>query len=331
MANILVTGGAGFIGSHLCKALHNNGHNPIVFDNLSRGHRHNVKWGPLIEGDLHDYEKLRTVLEDHDIEAVVHLAAYAYVGESVENPQLYFENNVCGSVLLFEAMKDSKVRNLVFSSSCATYGESIQPIIDESHPQLPINPYGLSKLMVENILRKYQAEQSLKPCCLRYFNAAGSDPELEIGEEHDPEPHVIPNIIAAHLHGNEVCINGDDYPTPDGTCVRDFIHVMDLADAHILIVNQQLNEKEVDFAYNVGVGQGYSIKELIDEVSKQTGTRTPIHVGPRRPGDPASLVADSSHFYQRFQWQPQRSDLPTLIKDALAWMKKKSMAQDPGQ
>ena len=321
MVNILVTGGAGYIGSHACKALKKQGHNPVTFDNLSRGFKKSVQWGPLVEGNLQDFDKLKKTMEDHKIEAVLHFAAYAYVGESIAFPEMYFDNNVKGSVLLFEAMKEAGVKTLVFSSTCATYGEAQSEVINESHPQNPINPYGLSKLMIEKMLVKYGEKYDFNFCGLRYFNASGADPDLEIGECHDPEPHIIPNIIRAGLNGEAMKIFGNDYPTPDGTCIRDFIHVTDLAQAHVLVLENLLNQKTTQSFYNLGNTQGYSLLELIKKTEEILEKSIPFEVTQRRQGDPAKLIGASDLFLKDFKWERKHSDLETILKTSIAWTK----------
>ncbi len=323
MAQILVTGGAGYIGSHVCKALKNAGHSPVSYDNLSRGFAHAVKWGPLVEGDVRDVEKLKKSLQDFSIEGVIHLAAYAYVGESVENPKMYFENNVDGMALLLEALQETGTQNLVFSSSCATYGESQKALIDEDHPQAPINPYGLSKLMGEKMLLQFRNDLGHRACGLRYFNAAGADPDLEIGENHDPEPHLIPNLIRTAQQGGFFQIFGSDYDTPDGTCVRDFIHVSDLADAHVLCLEKLLNEKNGEGFYNLGCGEGYSLLQVANSVNQVLNKNCEIQFLPPREGDPARLVCDSQLFRDEFQWIPKHSSLEKMIQTASEWEIKK--------
>ena len=322
MANILVTGGAGYIGSHVCKALSKAGHTPITYDNLSRGFKKSVKWGPLVQGDLHDFEKLKKTLHDHKIQAVMHFAAFAYIRESVENPQMYFQNNVDGSIMLLEAMRERGVKNIVFSSTCATYGEAQTDVIDESHPQNPINPYGLSKLMVEKILIKYQKEYGFNFCGLRYFNAAGADPELEIGESHDPEPHIIPNIIKAGLQKTTLSIFGNNYPTPDGTCVRDFVHVSDLAQAHVLVLEKLLSQQEIKAFYNLGNSRGYSLLELLKSTEKILNQPVSYEIKENRPGDPAKLVGCPDLFIKDLSWQQDHSSLDQIIQTAINWYKK---------
>ncbi len=322
MKKILVTGGAGYIGSHTCKALHRKGFLPVSYDNLCRGHRSAVRWGPLIEGDLHDHAKLTEVLKTENIDAVLHFAAFAYIQESVENPQMYFQNNVEGSILLFEAMAQAGVKKIIFSSTCATYGESKQALIDENHPQNPINPYGLSKLMVETILQKYKELGVMDFCALRYFNGAGADPELEIGETHNPEPHLIPSLIQKVLDGEPLTINGKSYPTADGTCVRDFIHVADLANAHVLALEALLEQRHQRSFYNLGSQQGYSLLEIAAAIGESLGTSPTLEFHPPRSGDPARLVGDAQRFKEEFHWQPKHSDLNTMIDTAVRWQKR---------
>lgn len=323
MANILVTGGAGYIGSHTCKALSRAGHRPISYDNLSRGHRSAVQWGPLVVGDLLDFEKLKKILIEQEIEAVIHFAAYAYVKESVENPEMYFENNVYGSLMLFEAMKEAGVQNIVFSSSCATYGESQTNLITETHSQMPINPYGLTKLMTERMLNKYHQLGELDYCALRYFNAAGADPDLDIGESHDPEPHLIPTFIQKVLHKEALPIFGDQYPTPDGTCIRDFIHVTDLAEAHVLTVEKLVKKTNQHQFYNLGTSQGYSLKEVAMTIGRMLNCDVELEMKEARAGDPARLVGDASRFHGEFLWHPKNSTLEKIVEDARAWTEHK--------
>ncbi len=319
MANVLVTGGAGYIGSHACKALARAGHTPIAYDNLCRGHRSSVQWGPLVVGDIHDPELLSQTMKAKQVTAVLHFAAFAYIKESVEQPQMYFNNNVMGTALLCEAMIEAGVRDLVFSSTCATYGESKNKKISESHPQNPINPYGLSKLMVEKMLEKYQALGLLNFCALRYFNAAGADPDLEIGESHDPEPHLIPNLIVRGLSAAPMILNGDDYPTPDGTCIRDFIHVTDLAQAHVLTLEKLLKQEEQQNFYNIGSGRGWSLLEVAQTIAQLLNVETKIEFAPRRLGDPAVLVGDPSQFLNDFSWHPEHTDIKKVLTNAIQW------------
>ena len=263
-ARILVTGGAGYIGSHVCKTLATAGYLPVVYDNLVYGHPRAVRWGPLEQGDLLDRQRLDEVIARHRPEAVLHFAAYAYVGESVEDPDKYYRNNVAVSLTLLEAMRGHGIGKLVLSCTCATYGVPRTIPIPEHHLQAPINPYGASKLMVERMLRDFEHAYGLRSVALRYFNAAGADPDTEIGEDHDPETHLIPLVLDAALGKRpSITVFGDDYDTPDGTCIRDYIHVTDLADAHVLAL-EYLEDGGISTAYNLGNGRGFSVRELID-------------------------------------------------------------------
>jgi UDP-glucose 4-epimerase len=323
LANVLVTGGAGFIGSHVCKALSLAGHGVVVVDDLSRGHSGAVRYGELVTGRVHDYPLLFNILRDRSVDAVIHLAAFAYVEESTRIPEVYFENNVNGTYWLLEAMLAAGVNQIVFSSSCAVYGEAIEAKIKESHPCRPINPYGLSKLMCEKMVQQ-QHSQGIESICLRYFNAAGADPEGELGEDHEPEPHIIPNLIRAALGGHGVSVFGLDYPTQDGSCVRDFIHVWDLAQAHVLALEQLLKRKtQGRTIYNLGTGRGHSLLELISATEEVCQLSLKWEGRDRRAGDPPRLVADASLFKQDFGWQPQLSDLKTMIQHSLNWERKK--------
>ena len=319
---ILVTGGAGYIGSQVCKALFKAGFVPITYDNLSRGNKWAVKWGPLIKGDLLNLEHITWVLEEYKPSAVLHFAAFAYVGESVENPQLYFKNNVMGTLNLLESMLKNSINIFVFSSSCAIYGDPVQIPIDENHPKNPVNPYGLSKLMVENILQSYDRAFSLRSFSLRYFNAAGADKEKEIGEWHDPETHLIPNVLSTAMgKRDKVDIFGDDYDTKDGTCIRDYIHVTDLANAHILALEILLKGHKTDFV-NLGTGCGYSVKQVVDICEKVSNKKINVNIIDRREGDPAVLVASHKKASEVLAWQPVR-DLETQVRDAWNWSNEK--------
>ena len=320
--NILVTGGAGYIGSHVCKALAAEGFVPITYDNLSRGNRWAVKWGPLEEGDIADGTRVRSVLEKYRPMALMHFAAYAYVGESVERPTLYYENNFAGAVRLLTAVADFQVLPVVISSTCATYGLPEHIPMSEDHPQRPINPYGRSKLFVEQFLADLSVANGLPWLALRYFNAAGADPGGEVGEEHDPETHLIPLAIRAALTGAVVPIFGSDYDTPDGTCVRDYIHVSDIADAHVLGLHHLLRG-QVSCALNLASARGYSVKEVIATAEKVCGTSIRTQMEPRRPGDPAKLIGDSRRARAVLEWQPKRSELSAQISDAWNWMKRR--------
>ena len=292
---ILVTGGAGFIGSHACKALAAAGFRPVVFDNLSMGHRHAVKWGPLVVGDVGDAEALRRVFGDYSIAGVLHFAASAYVGESVGVPLRYYRNNVATTMTLLEVMVEAGVPPLVFSSSCATYGTPTEVPIPVSHEQRPINPYGWTKLMGEQMIRDAGHAHGLRSVILRYFNAAGADPDGDLCEEHDPETHLIPLAIDAALGRRPpLRIFGTDYPTPDGTCIRDYIHVSDLADAHVAALRELLGGGASRIR-NLGTGRGHSVREVVEAVGRAAGMPVPTEMHPRRAGDPAELaaVADS--------------------------------------
>lgn len=313
---ILVVGGAGYIGSHTAKHLYQSGHEIVALDNLSRGHRWAVRWGTLEEVDLLDPPSLSAALKRHRPDAVMHFAAFALVGESVREPGLYYRNNLVGSINLLEAMREAQVNRLVFSSTCATYGNPTTPTLAEDHPQNPVNPYGQSKLMVERVIEDYRQAYGLKACCLRYFNAAGCDPEGETGEVHDPETHLIPCIFNALLQGTPLQLYGNDYPTPDGTCVRDYIHVLDLASAHRLALEQLEKARP---AYNLGTGRGYSVREVISVVERVTGRTVKVQECPRRPGDPPSLVADGSRARQELGWEPRQSDLEAIVATAWKW------------
>jgi len=316
---ILVTGGAGYIGSHTCKALAASGYLPVVVDNLSTGHRWAVRWGPLVEADIADKRRMAETIERFRPKAVIHFAAHAYVGESIQKPREYFDNNVARTLSLLDVLLDSGVDKIVFSSSCATYGIPDELPIAEDHAQRPINPYGDSKLFVEKILGWYASAYGLSYTCLRYFNAAGADPDGEIGEDHTPETHLIPLVIGAALgQAPSLEIFGTDYDTPDGTAVRDYVHVSDLADAHVRAVERLLAGGD-NIALNLGSGHGYSIREVVAAVEAISGTRVPAVDGPRRPGDPAALVADPRSAQAVLGWSPGKSDLETIVQTAWDW------------
>ena len=317
--NILVTGGAGYIGSHTAKALARSHYCPIVMDDLSTGHAHNVKWGPLIRASLSDTAVVRSVLKDYKIEAVIHFAGSALVAESLVRPLSYFQNNVGGTLSLLEAMLDVGVKKVVFSSTCATYGLPLAVPITEDQPQKPINPYGDSKLVVERVLEWMGLAEQLRWVALRYFNAAGADPEGELGEEHGHETHLIPLAIGAALGQRPpVQIFGTDYPTPDGTAIRDYIHVADLASAHIRAL-EYLGRGEESHAINLGTGSGTSVLEVIRAVKVFGGQAVPTQTAPRRIGDPPILVASPELARRLLQWEPSYSSLETLIKTAWRW------------
>jgi UDP-arabinose 4-epimerase len=316
---ILVTGGAGYIGSHAAKALARAGYEPVTYDNLGRGHRAAVRWGPLVVGDLADRALLADTMRRHKVAAVMHFAAFAYVGESVSEPALYFRNNVANSLNLLEAMEETGVRHIVFSSTCATYGLPEKMPIAEDAPQRPVNPYGESKLMIERMLHWLGGARGLRHAALRYFNAAGADPEGEIGEDHDPETHLIPLVLAAAL-GKRAAIDifGTDYPTPDGTAIRDYIHVQDLADAHVLALGHLLKGGN-SVALNLGTGAGHSVRAVIDAAERVTGRSIPRREAARRAGDPPTLVADARRAKAALGWTPKLSGLDDIIASAWAW------------
>lgn len=320
MSNILVTGGAGYIGSHVVRELRRQGYQPIVYDNLQTGHRKAVKDIPLIEGDLSDLKKLRETFQTYTFYAVMHFAADCLVGESVNNPLKYFNNNVKNSLQLIEVMDDFNIKNIVFSSSAAVYGEPNLVPIPEEHPCLPTNPYGESKLIFERILHAFHHSNKLNYVSLRYFNAAGADPEGELGEDHSLETHLIPLVLKAALTGDPVQIFGTDYGTPDGTCIRDYIHVTDLSHAHILAL-QKLEQGQNSGIYNLGNGNGYSVKEVIEMARKVTGNRIISIESMRRPGDPARLVASSDRIKKELGWTPKYPDLEKIIETAWRWHK----------
>jgi UDP-arabinose 4-epimerase len=317
--NILVTGGAGYIGSHACKALAKAGFTPIAYDSLVYGHREAVRWGPLIEADLADRARLAETLRHHEIAAVMHFAAFAYVGESMTKPELYFNNNVVNTIGLLDVMLAAGVRHIVFSSTCATYGTPDTVPITEETPQRPVNPYGETKLMIERALHWYGQAHGMTYAALRYFNAAGADPDGEIGEHHDPETHLIPLILdAAQGKRAEIDIFGTDYPTPDGSAVRDYIHVQDLAEAHVAAITH-LTAGGASIALNLGTGSGHSVREVIDAAERITGRRIPRRETGRRPGDPAALVADAGKARRTIGWTAKVSDLDSIIATAWRW------------
>jgi UDP-glucose-4-epimerase GalE len=316
---ILVTGGAGYIGSHACKALAMAGYTPVAYDNLVYGHREAVRWGPFIEADLADTARLAEALRHHDIAAVMHFAAFAYVGESMTKPQLYFRNNLVNTLGLLDAMREAGVRHIVFSSTCATYGTPERMPITEDTPQRPVNPYGESKLMVERALHWYAGAYGVAYAALRYFNAAGADPEGEIGEAHDPETHLVPLILDAALGKRpQIDIFGTDYATPDGTAIRDYIHVQDLAEAHVAAIRHLLAGGE-SLQLNLGTGSGHSVREVIAAAERITGRPIPRRETGRRPGDPPALVADPGRAKALLGWSARMSDLETIISTAWAW------------
>lgn len=316
--SILVTGGAGYIGSHTAKVLAASGHTPVVVDNFVYGHEWAVKWGALERGNLGDSTFLESVFSRHSIDAVIHFAAFAYVGESMTEPRKYFQNNTVTTLNLLDAMVARGVKTFVFSSTCATYGVPTHVPIDETHLQTPVNPYGESKLMVEKILRWYGEAYGLKSVALRYFNAAGADPDGEIGEDHDPETHLIPLVIdAARGMRPPVRVFGTDYPTPDGTAIRDYIHVTDLATAHVGALDY-LKKGGATTAINLGTGVGRSVREVIQTVETVSGRTVPTEMSPRRAGDPPALVANPKKAKDVLGWTA-RYDLATIIEHAWKW------------
>lgn len=319
--NILVTGGAGYIGSHVTKKLNGIGHHVVVFDNLVKGHREAVLTAKFVKGDLADKKLLNEVMQSEEIEAVVHLAAHSIVGESMEKPGKYFQNNLSNGLNLLEVMVSNNVAYLVFSSTAAVYGEPQEVPITEDHPTNPASTYGDSKLFFEKILERYQQIHGLKYVSLRYFNAAGADHSGEIGEAHSPETHLIPIVLQKALGiRDKLYIFGDDYPSRDGSCIRDYIHVEDLADAHILALDGLLDGMDSRI-YNLGNGEGYSVKEVIETASALIGKEIEAEIGPRRAGDPAVLVASSQKIREELGWKPKYAALETIIETAWKWHK----------
>lgn len=322
MKNILVVGGAGYIGSHACKELFKQGYNPIVFDNLIYGHKDFVKWGEFVLGDLNNIDQIRLVFERYKIDALMHFAAFAYVGESVTNPQKYYQNNVVATLNLLNVMKEYNVGKFIFSSTCATYGNPEYLPIDEKHPQNPINPYGMSKLMVENILKDYSTAYDFRFVSLRYFNASGCDIDGEIGEFHDPETHLIPLVLDAALGKRDsIKVFGTDYDTKDGSAVRDYIHVVDLANAHILALQYLLQGGKSEI-FNLGNGIGFSVNEVIECVKNVTALTFKVDYVDRRAGDPAVLIGSSEKINSMLGWRPNYHKLDDIISSAWEWHKK---------
>ena len=315
---MLVTGGAGYIGSHACKALQRAGYRPVVYDSFAAGHRQAVKFGDLEEGDVGDVGAVRAAIARHRVIAVMHFAAFLDVGESVRDPVRYYRNNVGGTLSVLEAMAAEGVTNFVFSSTCATYGEPIETPIAESHPQNPINSYGETKLAVERALPHFERAYGIHSMALRYFNAAGADPEGELGEDHSPEIHLIPRALAAATGGAGLQVFGDDYPTPDGTCLRDYVHVTDLADAHIRALDAVVETKR-SRAYNLGTGHPHSVRDVIETVEKVTARPVTRTVAPRRAGDPAVLYAAAHKAQRELHWTPKLASLDTIVATAWEW------------
>ncbi|MEY3218856.1 MAG: hypothetical protein RIT27_213 [Pseudomonadota bacterium] len=322
MAKILVVGGAGYIGSHMVKQLLRANHHTVVFDNLSTGYRDAVVGGEFVLGDLANRETLKQLFEQHRFDGVMHFASFIQVGESVSNPAKYYQNNVSNTLNLLDAMVEHQVKKLIFSSTAAIFGEPQYIPLDEQHPKQPINPYGLSKWIIEQILQDYDRAYNLKSVCLRYFNAAGADPDGEIGERHKPETHLIPLILqTASGRREKITIYGEDYETPDGTCIRDYIHVVDLCDAHLLAL-EQLLKGAPSAVYNLGNGAGFSVRQVIDTTRQITGREIKIEIGGRREGDPARLVADASRAVVALRWKPRYADLQTIVANAWQWEQK---------
>ena len=321
---ILVLGGAGYIGSHTCKYLSKLGHTVIVYDNLSTGHLEFVKWGEFIYGDIRDYAHIRKTIHQYNPDGLIHFAASASVAESVVDPGSYYENNVLGSLRVMEALRDEGVRPLVVSSSAAVYGLPLDTPIAEQMPLNPINPYGRTKMIMELMLHDFANTHKLPWMALRYFNAAGADPELEIGEWHTPETHLIPNVLNAILNPSQpIKVFGNDYPTPDGTCIRDYIHVWDLAKAHFLAL-EYLNNHRPSLALNLGTGQGTSIQEIIATAEAVTNKSVPYVISPRRPGDPSQLIASADNATKILNWTPEYTSPEKIITTAWQWACHKS-------
>ena len=316
---VLVTGGAGYIGSHACKALAAAGYEPIVYDNLGRGHRWAVKWGPLEEGDISDTPRVMEVIERHQPAALMHFAAYTYVGESVTDPLLYYRNNVAASAALIDAVVKTNAMPIVFSSTAAIYGIPQTIPIPEDQPAAPVNPYGFTKHVIERMLTDTDRACGVRSVSLRYFNAAGADPAGEIGEAHDPETHLIPLVLAAAKNGTSVSIFGDDYDTPDGTCIRDYIHVSDIASAHVAALKYLINGN-AGSTFNLANSRGFSVREVIASAERVSGRKIDARIAPRRPGDPAVLIGRTERARSLLKWEPQRSNLNTQIEDAWRWM-----------
>jgi len=321
--NFLICGGAGYIGSHMVKTLANLGHQVVTFDNLSTGFRDAVKWGEFVEGDLLNQTDLDGLFSAHRFDMVIHFAARSLVGESQHKPDLYYRNNVVGTMNLLNTMREHHVQNIIFSSTAATYGDPVTETISENHQKKPVNVYGRSKLMVEMLLQDYSSAYGISSVCLRYFNAAGADPDSEVGEKHEPETHLIPNIIRSLLGNGEMGLKvfGNDYNTADGTCMRDYIHVNDLCSAHLLAAGYLTSHKGA-FAFNLGNGTGFSVMQVIRAVEEVTGQTVEFELQGRRAGDPAMLVADAGLAQSELGWSPQYHDISGIIQTAWDWHKK---------
>ena len=328
MMTVLVTGGAGYVGSHACLALAGAGFRPVVFDDLSNGHREHVQWGPLEEGDIRDAARLDAVFSAYKPVAVLHFAARIEVGESVKNPGGFFDNNVGGAITLIEAARRAGVNVMVFSSTCATFGDPLSLPMTESHPQAPLNPYGRSKLMVEQALADYDRYVGFKSAVMRYFNAAGADMDGRVGEWHEPETHAVPLAIQVAMGQRpHFTIFGDDYDTRDGTAVRDYVHVLDLADAHVSALRRLLAGGSSE-SYNLGTGKGTTVRELVDGVGRATGRPLPVQIAGRRPGDAPILVGDNTKAREQLGWRPSR-DLDVILSSAWRWHRSQADGRQP--
>lgn len=319
---VLVVGGAGYIGSHTTIALEEGGYNVVVLDDLSNGHEEFVGSRPFVKGDIRKLSDLRLAFDKYRIDAVVHFAAKAYVGESVTDPMMYYQTNVVGTINLLSTMIDYGVEQLVFSSSCATYGTPIRLPISEDQPQMPVNPYGRTKLAAEHAILDFARAYRLRSVLLRYFNVIGADPELRVGERHVPETHLVPRAIGASLDNTEFRLFGNDYETHDGTCVRDYVHVADLARAHVAALDRLQDGSIAASAFNIGIGKGFSVREVVDAVQKSVGRPINVAIAARRPGDPAALISEPENAVSRLGWAPKICDLNEMIDSAVAWEKK---------
>ena len=319
MVNVLVTGGAGYIGSHACKALARAGVTPVTFDNLSTGHAAAVKFGPLVEGTLMDRASIDAAIAAYEPVAILHFAALSQIGEAMADPGWYWRENVLGALNLIEAAVDAKMKAFVFSSTCATYGDQDGVVLDEDTSQRPINAYGGSKLAIEQMLRDFEARAGLRHVIFRYFNVAGADPDAEVGEAHDPETHLVPLVLQA-IAGTRpaLTLHGTDYDTPDGTPIRDYVHVSDLADAHVSGLNWLLEGGE-SRVFCLGTGAGFSVRDVVAAAASVTNASVPLVEGPRRAGDATRLVCGSQRAKSELGWQPNRSDMPTMLRDAYRW------------
>lgn len=322
--NILITGGAGYIGSHMVKYAQSLGHKITIIDNFSTGHHWSISDCEIIDVDILDSNNLKSSLANRSFDGVIHFAAKSLVGESINNPIKYYKNNIAGTLNIIDLMHSNNIKNLIFSSSAAIFGEPISDIIDENHPKKPINPYGISKLYVENILKEFSEYHDLNIICFRYFNAAGADSSAKIGEAHSPETHLIPNILIGLLNNNsKINVNGNDYDTYDGTCIRDYVHVNDLASAHLIGLELCFNstKKNMFSEYNLGSGRGFSILEIIEACKKITNKKIKYEFSDRRLGDPAILVANNNKAIKHLDWKPRHSSVEEIISTAWEWHK----------